>query len=108
MYQSDYCITLDELPNLKTYQGFTSSPTDKPTPTPVQTPTSKVSPTSSTKYLDVNNDGAINMSDVVLIATSFNSVSGNSKYNAKYDLNKDGAINMVDIMLVASKFNTKV
>ncbi len=108
MYQSEYCITLDELPNLKTYQGFTSSPTDKPIPTPFETPTSKVSPTSSTKYLDANNDGVINMSDVMLIATSFNSVSGDSRYNAKYDLNKDGAINMVDIMLIASKFNTKV
>lgn len=38
MYKSDYCITLDELPDLKTYStsGFTTSPT-KETPKPTQT-----------------------------------------------------------------------
>ena len=58
--------------------------------------------------LDINNDGAINMTDVMILAGAFNSRSGDSRFNAAYDLNGDGAINMTDVMGIASKFNTIV
>ncbi len=54
---------------------------------------------------DINQDGAINMSDVLQIAKHFNSTSGSSKYNAQADLNSDGAVNMTDVLIVAIHFN---
>jgi hypothetical protein len=53
---------------------------------------------------DINQDGAINMSDVLQIAKHFNSTSGSSKYNAQADLNSDGAVNMTDVLIVANTF----
>ncbi|MDP4182371.1 MAG: discoidin domain-containing protein, partial [Bacillota bacterium] len=57
---------------------------------------------------DVNHDGAVNMSDVIILAKVFNSINGDGRYVAAYDLNGDGAINMTDIILIAAKFNTLV
>jgi DUF1680 family protein len=74
-------------------------PTDKPTSTP--TPT--LTPTDN---MDLNNDGVINMADVILLASKFNTVSGAAGFIDAYDLNKDGSINMADVILIATKFNT--
>jgi hypothetical protein len=60
------------------------------------------------KSVDVNHDGAINISDVMLVASAFNSVSSDSRYVDIYDLNDDNAINISDIMMIAAKFNTLV
>lgn len=57
---------------------------------------------------DLNNDGVINMRDVMIIADVFNSIAGAPDYNEACDLNNDGAINMVDIVVIANKFNTRV
>ncbi len=57
---------------------------------------------------DLNNDRIINMSDVMILASVFNSVPGDGKYVLSYDLNSDGAINTSDIMIIASRFNTVV
>ncbi|HEY9062611.1 MAG TPA: hypothetical protein VIO64_19245 [Pseudobacteroides sp.] len=46
----------------------------------------------------------VNMSDVILIAGAFNSVTGDGKYVAAYDLNDDGAINMLVVLIIAGKF----
>jgi hypothetical protein len=54
---------------------------------------------------DFNNDGSINMSDIILMAKVFNAVNGDAKYIADYDLNKDNAINMTDLVLIAVNFN---
>ncbi len=95
IYNSKYVISLDELPaNLYEFTQ-TGSPTVTPVPTPVNN-------------LDVNNDGAINMADVIILAKAFNAVRGDSKYVDAYDLNKDGAINISDVIMIASKFNTVV
>jgi Ca2+-binding EF-hand superfamily protein len=83
---------------IKVYSNSTS-PTLPPTPTPTH---------KSSKAYDVNNDGVINMKDVMIVAGCFNSVRGDSKYVEAYDFNKDGAVNLSDIMLIASKFNTIV
>ncbi|HEY9062683.1 MAG TPA: CotH kinase family protein [Pseudobacteroides sp.] len=76
--------------------------TKAPTPTPTQKPTS--TPTTSSLPEDLNNDGTVNMADIILIATSFNSITGSEKYKLAYDLSKDGAINMLDVVIIATKF----
>ena len=91
IYNSKYVITLDELPA----DLYEFTPTVTPMPTPVNS-------------LDINHDGAINMTDIMIVANVFNSVRGDSRYVSAYDLNKDGAINMSDIMIIANKFNTVV
>ncbi len=57
---------------------------------------------------DINKDGAINMTDIMVIAGIFNSASGDGKYDSECDMNADNAINMTDIMALAVKFNTRV
>lgn len=84
---------------------FNSGPASTPPPTGTMSPTSTPAPVKS---IDVNHDGAINISDVMIVAGSFNTVHGDSRYVAAYDLNNDGAINISDIMIIAGKFNTVV
>lgn len=72
----------------------------KASPTPTQIP--------ATKSLDINSDGVINMSDVIIIAMSFNAVRGEARYRDDCDINSDGAINMADVIKVAEKFNSIV
>jgi GH35 family endo-1,4-beta-xylanase len=84
----------------------TVKPTNTPTTKPTNTPTTK--PSINPNREDLNGDGAINIADVVLLATAFNTSKSSSKYIASYDLNDDGAINIADVMLIAAKFNTKV
>ncbi|MDP4182879.1 MAG: alpha/beta hydrolase-fold protein [Bacillota bacterium] len=89
----------------------TSTPTLKPTPTPTSTPTLKPTPTPTSKpsiSADLNHDGVVNMADVILLASAFNSVSGNEKFRNEYDLNSDGVINMSDVIILAGKFNIVV
>ncbi|MDP4181058.1 MAG: discoidin domain-containing protein [Bacillota bacterium] len=50
-------------------------------------------------------DGSINMSDVIVLAKSFNAVSTDSKYVVACDLNKDNTINMTDVIILARHFN---
>ncbi len=54
---------------------------------------------------DMNLDWAINMTDIIYIAKSFNTSEGMSNYASKCDFNRDNAINMTDIMAVAKNFN---
>ncbi|HEY9059463.1 MAG TPA: RICIN domain-containing protein [Pseudobacteroides sp.] len=83
-----------------------------PTPTKISSTPTKVPSTptqnSTVKSLDLNSDGAINMSDVILLALAFNSVKGDGKYKDAYDVNSDGAINMADVIKLAEKFNTVI
>lgn len=64
-------------------------------------------PTPSNTYVpeDINGDRSVNMRDVVLIASHFNTVSTDNNYDVKCDLNNDKAINLVDIVMIAAKFN---
>ncbi|MDP4179556.1 MAG: endo-1,4-beta-xylanase [Bacillota bacterium] len=57
---------------------------------------------------DLNNDKVINMADVILLATKFNSVQGDGKFVSSYDLNNDGVINMSDVIIIASRFNNVI
>ncbi len=96
---------------LKQYlSGFTSGPSSStgPTSTPKPSPSSPITSNTPSALGDLNKDGAINMSDVMIIANAFNLSSSDPRYNAQNDLNNDGAINMTDVMVIASKFNTVV
>ncbi|MDP4180635.1 MAG: carbohydrate-binding protein [Bacillota bacterium] len=57
---------------------------------------------------DINNDGVINLADVVLLASAFNTVKGDPKYAASFDLNDDGSINMSDVIIIAGNFGKTV
>ncbi len=83
----------------------TSTPTNIPTRTPTKVPTSTPTNTPVKSIEDVNGDGAINMTDVMLLALAFNTSKGNTGYSETYDLDKNNAVNMSDIMIIAAKFN---
>ncbi len=59
IYQSDYCITLDELPDLKSYP-ITEVPTE-------DTTASETTTIGNVKYGDANCDGEVKMADVIAI-----------------------------------------
>ena len=98
VYQSEYCITLDELPDLKTYpiNGSQGAVDTTVTAKPVTTSTTKVATTSSTtkaatsttvttvsknyKKGDANCDGNVDMSDAVIIMQS---LANPDKYGEK-------------------------
>ncbi|GEM_PF-460462 len=54
---------------------------------------------------DILQDNAINMSDVVKIAFSFNAVTGDANYNIAADINSNGSVNMEDVIILAKYFN---
>ncbi len=54
---------------------------------------------------DVIQDGAINMNDIMEVASSFNSVSADGRYKENLDINLDNAVNMSDIIILAKHFN---
>ncbi len=54
---------------------------------------------------DIDQDGSINMKDVIMIAKLYNVSSKESGYDAGYDLNQDGAINISDVIAIAKHFN---
>ncbi|MDP4181644.1 MAG: carbohydrate-binding protein [Bacillota bacterium] len=67
--------------------------------------TSTSTPTQNPSNIsDLNHDGVINMADVILLATKFNTVKGSEGFVDAYDLNRDGAINMADVIIIATNF----
>jgi aryl-phospho-beta-D-glucosidase BglC (GH1 family) len=54
---------------------------------------------------DLNGDDNINMSDILLLAKSFNSTKDSSNYNEVCDINADTSINMNDVIIIAKNFN---
>jgi hypothetical protein len=55
---------------------------------------------------DINNDGCINLIDIMQCAKLFNTISTNPLYDPAKDYNLDGSINMQDIVIISSHFNT--
>jgi hypothetical protein len=53
---------------------------------------------------DINEDGCINMADIITMVESFNSISGSANYNSICDFNQDQCVNMSDIMIVVLNF----
>jgi len=86
-----------------TYYLDTFGP-DMPPPNGGVSPSASPSSSPAGIVEDVNKDGSVNMQDVMLIAASFGTVKGDTRYSPKCDLNNDGAINMQDIIKLATKF----
>ena len=99
IYTSDYCITLDELPDLYSYpisgeeqkpaEKATEKPTEKATEATVAENTSEAVPASTAaqpKYGDANEDSKVNVADAV-------SVLQYVANKTKYPLTETGMIN---------------
>lgn len=54
--------------------------------------------------LDVNDDGVVDVQDIVTVGHSYNSTIGSPKYNARCDFNQDGKIDDTDLKLITSYF----
>lgn len=54
---------------------------------------------------DINQDDAINVTDIVEMAKTFNAVEGDEIYNGVCDLNNDKVINIADVVIIAANFN---
>ncbi len=86
MYQSDYCITLEELPDLKTYSAA-----------PAQT-TTGIPSAQSRLWGDADLDNQVKMSDVILLTKTLNDsavLEEQGKQNA--DVDADGTPNAADV-----------
>jgi len=55
-------------------------------------------------YSDINRDGQINILDISMAATAFNSETGDPAYKILADINKDNKINILDIAAVALNY----
>jgi hypothetical protein len=53
---------------------------------------------------DINNDNKINITDLGLLADSFNKSSWQAGYNPNADLNGDNGVNIIDLGLLADSF----
>ncbi|HEY4675204.1 MAG TPA: PQQ-dependent sugar dehydrogenase [Candidatus Bathyarchaeia archaeon] len=53
---------------------------------------------------DINGDGIVDIVDITIVATAFDSALGDPKYNAQADLDDNGVIDILDITMVAIDF----
>ena len=121
VYQSDYCITLDELPDLSTYPIGSGSTETKPTETTVTTTATTVTTTETTQTTgttekttettasskqpdeegrcgDVNLDDVVSLVDVVCLNKYLaGSVTLNDTALSNADCCDDGAVNGSDV-----------
>jgi hypothetical protein len=56
------------------------------------------------KVHDIDGDNDVDIVDVMMVASRWNTSSGDQNYDAKYDLDNDDDIDIVDIMLVAAQW----
>lgn len=89
MYQSDFCITLSELPDWKNYEG-----TDPTEPTDPSTPPVILG--------DMDSNGMLNVVDAVLmrryLLTSVTSPYDVVLYEEAWDWNEDGKFSLLDLI----------
>ncbi|WP_431767975.1 glycosyl hydrolase [Ruminococcus flavefaciens] len=101
VYQSDYCITLDELPDLKTYpiNGEQGAVTTTVTTKPVTTSASKTTTTSTSKVTSTSTSKLTTTSTAKTSAVSTTSAVPSKNYK-KGDANCDGNVDMSDVVLI--------
>ena len=89
LYQSDYVLTLDELPDLKSYKSKKTG-----------------GETYETGDLDCN--GTVNLVDFVLMKKYFLGVINEKSLTlANADFNKDGSVNIIDMIIFLGKMLTE-
>jgi endoglucanase len=62
------------------------------------------SPSKNPVPADINEDGTVDMRDVIILALAFNTTSNDPNFNKRCDLTNDGAVNMGDVMTLAKMF----
>lgn len=55
---------------------------------------------------DLNNDGEVNLEDLIIAAKAFGSTPEHPRWNSIADLNGDDKINMIDIGTIAKNFGS--
>jgi hypothetical protein len=53
---------------------------------------------------DINNDGTVNLNDLVLLARAYGSKPGDSNWNPPADLNGDGKVSLADLVILARTY----
>ncbi len=61
-------------------------------------------PGLATWRADVNGDGIVDTSDIVIVAEAFGSTPGDSNWNLATDLVEDALIDILDLHFVAKRF----
>lgn len=56
---------------------------------------------------DINNDGTVNMKDVMIAILAFNSFPDTARWNPNADIDSNGHIDMRDILLIVLHFNNR-
>ena len=107
IYKSDYCITLDELPDLKTYpisgESTPSGTTAKTTVTTTATTTAKPAETTTTtakttsKTTDTSASTTVVTTSTIIAQTT---VTTKSVPKVKGDANRDGYVSLADSVLI--------
>ena len=103
MYQSDYCITLSELPDWKNYKngGDTPTTTTATTDSGSETTTTVTTTTGTTEVVigDVNGDGVINVVDAMLLKRYLLAEHAeDATYNTVWDWNQDETCDVLDVV----------
>jgi hypothetical protein len=57
---------------------------------------------------DINDDGIVDIVDIVIVALAFGSEPGDPNWNPYADLNQDGLIDIVDLVIIAIHFGEHV
>ncbi len=81
----------------------TGTATVTATPSPTATATPANTPTCTT--LDLNHDGTIDVTDIMLVAAIWGAQAGDANFVPAYDFNGNGQIDVADIMQVAGRWN---
>jgi hypothetical protein len=53
---------------------------------------------------DINQDGAVDLGDTVVIALAYNSTPSSPNWNPNADINKDGLVDILDLVFIARDF----
>ena len=56
---------------------------------------------------DLNNDGLVDVADIMLVASHWRMTNEDPDWDARYDLDGDGIITVVDIMKVAARWGQR-
>jgi hypothetical protein len=53
---------------------------------------------------DINNDGYIDVTDIMIVASNWDKTSNDAGFNSAADLNKDNVVDIVDIMMIVAQW----
>lgn len=81
----------------------TGTPTATLTPPASPTATGTATPMPTSCFGDVNNDGWVNSTDLLIVAKHPAGSPTSPLYIAAYDVNSDGAVNSTDLLLIAQR-----